>query len=274
MTSLANFHVPSEDEFKLKLHTFFSKHGYAVHEIPCENDKKRADFLLEDGKIRVLLELKIKGENPEESKSHNEVLDNGKIYEYEESSTRRNRLSALIKKGVSQLSETPEPADFRLLWLHGAGRYAKHHAKRFTATLYGSRRVVPVNKPFDVRHCYYFEDSDFFRHREILAGAIVSSGRDCQLCINDLYLHTATFRDSSFRQIFGQGYCDPIELEKADKAYIVDSNIDRCNKDEVRKYLATKYACSNFLDLDISLDRFSIRSDSPLITGARRLAID
>lgn len=266
MASRIDSYVPSENEFKEKLRTFFSRRGYAVHEIPRADKDERADFLLKDETVRVLLELKIKEEDPEESRKRNEALDSGKVYEYSDPSTRRNRLSALVKKGVSQLLNTPESADFHLLWLHGAGRYAEHHAKRFTTTLYGSRLVVPKNKPFDVRWCYYFENSDFFRYREILAGAIVSSSKNCQLCINDLYSHAASFRNSSFRRIFKQGYCDPIELEQNNQAYIVNSNIDRCDKSAVLTYLGNKYACDSFLDLDIPLNRFSIQSDSPLIT--------
>ena len=268
MTSRVSFQVPSEDEFREKLQRFFSKHGYVAHGVPRDDDGERADLLIENGLVRVLLELKIKGEDEDEDKRRGEILDSGEIYEYGDPSTRRNRLSALIKKGVSQLRNTPETADFHLLWLHGAGRYAEHHAKRFVSTLYGSHLVLPTNRPLDVRQCYYFEDSEFFRHRETLVGVIVSSGKDCQLCINDLCLHAAAFRNSSFRQIFGQGYCDPTELEQNSQAYIVDSNhVDRSDKNSVLMYLRNKYACESFIDIDIPINRFEILGNSSLTRG-------
>ena len=260
-------YVPTEAEFKAKLQKFFSEHSYIVHDIFRENDSKRADFLLEDESVRVLLELKIKEDNPDEGRERDKVLNSGGIYEYSESSGRRNRLSALIKKGVSQLLSTPEHADFKLLWLHDAGRYAEHHFDRFKATLYGSRLVVPRNRPSDYKICFYFEDSDFFRYRNVLAGAIISHHGDCQLCINDLYLHADLFRHSSFCKVFKQGHCDPRELEENDQAYIVSPNVNRRNKSEVLAHLSEKYDCDNFLDLNMRLNRSSIRDSSSLLNN-------
>ncbi len=171
-----SIHVPSEDEMKDTLREFFQKNGFAVEDIP-ESNGKRADFLICDHSTKALLELKIKGEDEMELSERNGILDSGEVYIRSESSLRRNRLSGLIKKGVSQLMETPLENDFRILWLHGAERYGEHHETRMVATLYGRRFLVHTEKKRKDKWCYYFDNSEFYRYREQLTAAVLTESQ-------------------------------------------------------------------------------------------------
>jgi hypothetical protein len=244
--------IPTEKEFRGTLSGFFTSHGFRVDDISEHDNEERADQLIYDQSVRVLLELKIKGEDEGEVAGRDSVLDSGGIHRRAESSLRRNRMSALIAKGVSQLIHTPIAADFNVLWLHGAGRYADHHQMRFIATLYGRRWVIQV-KGSDHRYCYYFDDSDFFRHRAMLAAAIVSCGEECQLCINDLHPNAEKFRHSSFRALFGDAYIDPPELEARGDAYIAPANVSREDQAVMLNAVAKKYNVERLVDFDPTL---------------------
>jgi hypothetical protein len=159
----------------------------------------------------------------------------------------------LIKKGVSQLNETPVPSDFKILWLHAAGRYGEHNETRFVATLYGRRFLVHTEKERDNRWCYYFDHSEFFRHRESLTAAVVSCEGRCQLCINDLNPGAEKFRNSAFRKIFDVGYVDPREEEANGEAYIVGGAVERSDGLAARAFVAKKYDCGAVQDLDMAL---------------------
>lgn len=247
-----SLHVPTEDEMRNTIRGFFHELPFQIEDIP-EGDEERADFLINDGDNKVLLELKIKGEDCNEVKERREVLSAGEVYLRSESSLRRNRLSGLIRKGVSQLIKTPNDARFKILWLHAAGVYGENHEKRLVSTLFGRRFLIHTQKRLEDRWCYYFDNSDFFQHRANLTAAIVSFNGRCQLCINNLSPDYDAFRNSRFRLAFDDGYIDPAEFETRGAAYIVDGEIDRSNESAVRNYISNKYDCGTILDLDLKL---------------------
>jgi len=249
--------VPSEEQMKETLRGFFRDSGFSVEDIE-ETDVERADFLIANDSETTILELKIKGEDEEELADRREVLDSGSVYSRSESSLRRNRMSGLVKKGVSQLVETPGNADFRILWLHGAGRYGEHHETRWAATLYGRRLLIHTEDEHDDRYCYYFDNSEFFRHREVLTAAVVSFEGRCQLCINDLHPNADAFRESSFRKLFDEGYVDPVEFEQKGDAYVVDGTVDRRDEMAVTRFIIDKYKCGMVQSLDLALQSVEV----------------
>jgi hypothetical protein len=168
--------VPTENEFKETLRRFFSNNDFAVSDIPNVPNDERADFFLDDGSSRILLELKIKGDDSDETQTRSGILETGNVYQRSESSLRRNRISALIKKAASQLQKTPLEADFRVVWFHCAGRYGQNHETRSVATLYGRRMLIHTEKKLKDCWGYYFDNSDFFyfsRHFVCLCGLVV-----------------------------------------------------------------------------------------------------
>jgi hypothetical protein len=239
--------VPSENEFRDVTSEWFRSRGFRIEKVSEDGDEERADMLIFDDSVRVLLELKIKAENEAEADERDSVLNSGGIHRYSESSLRRNRMSALISKAVSQLMTTPIERDFNVLWLHGAGRYADHHGTRFIASLYGRRWLIAVSEQGG-RYCYYFDNSDFFRHRMALCAAIVSWGDEGLLCINDLHADASRFGESSFRAIFGKSCIDPPRAESNGEAYIAPADAERGNVDAMLKAVATKYNVPRLID--------------------------
>ena len=244
--------IPSEQEFRETTREWFGSQGFRVQDISEQGNEERADMLVFDESVRVLLELKIKGENEVEAEERSSVLSSGSIHRYSEFSLRRNRMSALISKAVSQLIETPVERDFNVLWLHGAGRYADHHGTRFIASLFGRRWLIAASGQ-DGRYCYYFDNSDFFRHRTELCAAIVSWGDEALLCVNDLHPSIDTFRQSSFRSIFGECCIDPPKAESIGEAYIAPADAPRGNVDAMLQAVATKYNVARLIDFSPTL---------------------
>lgn len=244
--------IPTEKEFRDTIRGWLTSHGFQVEGIPEEPDEERADQLVHDASVRVVLEVKIKAENEVEAAARDSFLDHGGVHRYSESSLRRNRMSALISKGVSQLITTPLERDFNVLWLHGAGRYADHHGTRFIASLYGRRWLIPIPGQ-DGRYCYYFDNSDFFHHRADLSAAVVSWGDEGLLCINDLHPAADSFRQSSFRAVFGDSCIDPPKAESAGEAYIAPPDGPRGDVDAMLKAVAMKYNVTRVIDFSPTL---------------------
>ena len=244
--------IPTEKEFRETIGDWFTSHGFQVENVSEDDNEERADQLICDDSVRVLLELKMKAENDQEVATRDCSLDRGEVHRHSESSLRRNRMSALIAKGVSQLTQTPIQRDFNVLWLHGAGRYSDHHGTRFIATLYGRRWLIPIPGQ-DGRYCYYFDNSDFFRHQAELSAAIVSWEEEGLLCVNDLHPAVDAFRESSFRALFGDCCIDPPEAEAAGQAYIAPADATRGDTDAMLKAVAEKYNITRLIDFSPTL---------------------
>lgn len=239
--------IPTEKEFRQAIREWCCSNSFRVDDVSEDGNEERADMMIFDDSVRVLTELKIKGENEVEVEERESILSSGGVHRYSESSLRRNRMSALISKGVSQLITTPIERDFNVLWLHGAGRYADHHGTRFISSLYGRRWLISVSGN-QGRYCYYFDDSDFFQHRGDLSAAAVSWGEEALLCINDLHPTADEFRCCSFCAVFGECCIDPPRAELAGEAYIAPVDAPRGNVDETLKAVATKYNVGRLID--------------------------
>ncbi len=61
------------------------------------------------------------------------------------------------------------------------------------------------------RPCYFYRNSDFFRYRNILDAAIVSTLNKVELCFNPFSLKGSEFKYSKFALTFKDSICDPIK---------------------------------------------------------------
>jgi hypothetical protein len=245
--------IVTESAFKEFIRTTFEHTGFSVTSIPESPTEKTADLHIADGSCSALLELKIKGDSDELVRKRDEILDSGEVFLHSESSLRRNTLSGLISQGVDQLVETANyDHDYKILWLHSAGLNAEHNDNRFHATLYGARDIIHIEDNIDeTRVCYYFDYSDFYRYRDVLDAAVLSSNEEAKFCINDLSPRADDLRNSSIRQIFRGGYCDPFEFEKEGIAYRLTTDFDRSVKGSALQEIRKKYKCGRVLDLDM-----------------------
>ena len=199
------------------------------------------DFIVKDGFVSYLIELKSKFPEFEKLKDRNERLNRGEIVEEETKLNYENKLSGKIKKAVSQLnSYTEEKVDYKLVWLHAQGYLPDLQYQQFEITLYGKVDIANLMTQ-KVMPCYYYMESEFFYRRNEIDGAIISTSKGGKFCLNTFSKRYSALKKSVLCAKFGRAVCDPFEEEIQGKAYILDCDEDRRNESGVLKFLQNKY---------------------------------
>jgi hypothetical protein len=224
---------------------FFENLGYKVKKITETNDKS-PDFWIRDDTYSYILELKTKFPSREEIERRKRVLYTGAIHTVHETVIGKNTLSSIIKTAKDQLNSLREENALRIVWLLATGYLAEPRMLQFEATLYGIAPIVSSERTGD---CYFFYNSDFYRFREILDGAIVSTESQAKFLLNPLSPRYERIKGSSLTKHFGKSVVDPIELERFGKAFLVDSQVGRGDKDAVLCYLRQKYGSEDLMNL-------------------------
>jgi hypothetical protein len=224
----------------------FEGFGYHVEKI-AETSEETPDFLISDDTFSYVLELKTKSPSEAESEERRRLLDAGQIHNLHESIIRKNRLSGIIKKAKDQL-ESHDERDLRLVWLLATGYLAKPRMLQFEATLYGLAPLIggPNERTGD---CFFFYNSEFFRYRHVLDAAILSTESEMRLLLNPLSPRYEEMKSSSLPKHLGKAVVDPPELDKTGKAFLVDSDVDRNDKEAVLGYLREKYQSPDLMAL-------------------------
>jgi len=227
---------------------YFETLGYHVEKIP-EGKLKSPDYLITDNHSIFILELKTKFPRPEEIRNRDQVLTSGKIFKIDEEIERKNILSGIIRKAGKQLHQSDEKNYIRIVWLSSTDYLAELRMEQFVASLYGLTTIVYTQEKDKATVCYFFHNSDFFMNRFSIDGAIVSTESQAKLLLNPLSPRYQNLKQSSLPQHFANDLVDPIELEKAGKAFIVDSDINRSDIDSLLHYLCEKYKIENAKNL-------------------------
>jgi hypothetical protein len=231
--------------------------GFDVERIPTA-DEERADWLVKHGSFAMLVEEKTKIDDPSTLARRREALDRGELFPSHAPIKPDNGLARITRKAVKQIAATAPhvPHDFRVVWFTAAGR--NHEAKRmqYIATLYGSTNIFQLGQS-RLKRCYFFRNSDFFRHREALDGAVVAEiegdNISARLCMNSLSPRYERFRECALRASFGTAIVDPREDERNGEAYVADCELDRTQSTGVLQFLQSKYGVENLMDMDMSL---------------------
>lgn len=214
--------------------------GFKVQKIE-ESKIKTPDFLCSKDNQNYLIELKTKFPNPELKSKRNETLKSGNLFDDISPIIRKKYLSRIIQNSTKQL-KSPQNLDnpYRIVWLHCEGFNALTHFNQYKSSLYGLMKIFPLeqNHLYD---CYYFGNSDFYKYKEILDGAIISYPDNLLICVNNLSMRYNDFKNSSFIKSFKDRHLDPINEEKKGIALIVDNAVDRSKPDLVIKFLEDKY---------------------------------
>jgi hypothetical protein len=220
--------------------------------------KEESDWLAELDGCRLLIEEKMKFDDPAAQVKRNATLAAGQVHGATIPLTHNNRISGIVRKAAGQLSSTGIDIqhDLRILWFTGVdfNGEAKHY--QFMSTLYGSTRIFELDRP-QMRECYFFRNSDFFRYREQLDGAVAAylNGNTVtmKLCLNPYSPNWQALRDSPYAKQFKLGLIDPIAEEEAGEAYISDTDIPRSDESAVLKYLEQKYGLTKALNMDMNM---------------------
>lgn len=226
--------------------------------------KEESDWLAELDGCRLLIEEKMKFDDPADQVARNAALAAGQIHGTTMPLAHNNRISGIVRKAAGQLSSTGIDVqhDLKILWFTGVdfNGEAKHY--QFMSTLYGSTRIFELDRP-QMRQCYFFRNSDFFRFREQLDGAVAAflNGNTVtvKLCLNPYSLNWQALRDSPYAKQFKLGLIDPIAEEAANEAYIADTDIPRNDEYAVLGYLEQKYGLKKAMNMDMSMASAAVR---------------
>jgi len=232
----------NESHVKSTIRSILEGYGFQVDDIPKHKDRKTPDFEVSGNGMKYTIELKVKGDDPEEVLREAEILSHGEVFGKSVPVGYRNRLAAIVRDGVKQLQEyDPHGNSLRILWLHCGGQDPELQYNRSHATLFGTESLVSLDNSSTFT-CYYFHDSSFFSHRTILDGVIITFEDKAQLCINTLSPRVDQFRISELVQKMAGGLCDPDTLHgKEQRVMIADCDTERKHTDDVLKYLQKKY---------------------------------
>lgn len=216
--------------------------GFSVVALQEREGVKTPDLLVMKAGERFLFEIKSKGDDEEEFARQRNRSAAGEVGVWSEPWAPRNTISKVIREGAQQLAVFPaDEYDYSLLWLHAEGRYPESQFQQFAHTLFGLTRVFSLqDSKFDYE-CYYFHDSAFFRLREILDAAIISTQNKAQLCLNTYSPRAEALRESTLVRALKGGIHDPDALASQGKAIIADCNINRRDSSGVIRFLQEKY---------------------------------
>jgi hypothetical protein len=228
--------------------------GVSLSAIP-PSSKEESDFLASFGECTVLIEEKTKFDDPALLTKRADCLSKGEIHTSSTPLVRDNRLSGIIAKAANQLRSSSErPHSFRLLWFTGTGVNSEAKFHQFIATIYGTTNIIEMNAQ-GYRRCYFFRNSDFYNHADVLDGAVAAyvSGASItvKLCLNPLSPNCKSLRGSPVAAVFGSAVEDPESLETQGTAFIVDGDIDRWDEGALLGFLQTKYGTAPLMKIDL-----------------------
>ena len=229
---------------------YFEHLGYAVERID-EGAEETPDFFIYDDSMSFVAELKTKFPSDTEISQRRRILDSGNIHNIQEQIVRKNTLSGITRHAVEQLKKYGPQDLIRIAFLLTTGHLAEPRFHQFVATLYGSTTIVEPSKS-SARECFFFYNSDFYRHRNILDGAIVSTESMHALLLNPHSPRAARLKQSTLCDRFDGGVIDPIKIESQGKAYIVDGDVDRGDEEAVIAYLKEKYHTELLTKIDMN----------------------
>lgn len=251
--------------------------GFSVEKLPesTESGKKMPDFLVRYGSARALVEAKLKVDDPDEATKREKVLDTGEVYVSNHVLGRDETLSGIVGNGAKQLkSDTGVEADFKVLFFLMDCINAHVVSEQLVDTLYGRTRVIEYSKPTQTKPCYFYRNSDFYRRQEIDAAIVghvqTHDGKEVSLKIylNPYSPRYEKLKASEFLLPFRQAVLDPIDEEKAGRAYIPDAKVERKEReftkafplyDPVLHHLAEKYKTAPLVRFDPNASELAIR---------------
>ncbi|HDR9473293.1 hypothetical protein [Burkholderia multivorans] len=251
--------------------------GFEVEKLPVstENGKKMPDFLVRYGATSALVEAKLKGDDPDEASRRAETLNEGEVYASDHVMGRDETLSGVVRHGEKQLkADTGIESDFKVLFVLVDCINARVVGEQLVDTLYGRTTVIELGKALQPKFCYFYRNSDFFRRQEIDAAIVAHvqaphGNARLKICLNPYSSRYQQLKASDFLLPFEQAVLDPIDEEKAGRAYIPDDDVERREQeftrafplyDPVLHHIAKKYKTGLLTRGDFNAPEFAVRS--------------
>ncbi len=221
------------------INIFEKEFGYRVKKIR-QSDEKTPDFFVEGYGECFLIELKSKLDDESTVQNLQKVLEQGEIAEFSDSIERKNNISKRINYASKQLTSIYKNVDYRMIWLMATDGNQQMKKAQFKASLYGNVVIADLDLS-QTCPCYYFGFNDFYRTRNVIDAALISTLEEGELCLNTYSPKYHKIKKSALVQKFGNACCDPFIEEKTNKAMLVDTDIDRRDERAILKYLKKKY---------------------------------
>ena len=232
--------------------SFLKEQKLSVTEIPRAIGKT-PDLLVDSGTSgATLLEIKSKADDPDEMHELANRLAEGRVVEHSKPTTRWNRLDAILRQGVAQMTTHDPGREFHhIIWFHCTGLDATAAELRLFATLYGTRNLVSTRIK-NVIIAYYFSYNAFFRHRESLDGVIISKGAKAGLYLNSFSSRLAVVQGSPIARPFGDAFF-PEKYTDSPNVMICDPAAPRGDEPAMLEFLRNKYAVDHLQIMDMGL---------------------
>lgn len=211
-----------------------------------EGCDKRPDFFVRDEHDGYFVELKTKNESPERSRIRQENLLNGHFSIDSLGLRATAAYRSILKKSSKQLTALAhcEPEPLRIPWLLCLGQQACADVDRFTNSLIGTAYVADFAEDGEARPCHFFYESIFFKYRDSIDAAIISSKFRISMWINPYSARYLRAKSCGLAGILATGLNDPYSLENAGEAWVADMIVDRKNESAILDAVVKKYGLS------------------------------
>ena len=220
---------------------------FQVEKIP-EGHNRTADFILSDGILEYLIELKTRRRRVDDKNQRRDQLASRVYSETAKRIERNSNVSKLLSEAIKQIESTTEHSSaLRLVFFLLRDFDAEERWQNIITGIYGIRHLVDNEKHSKIRKCYYFSESDFYRYRNRLDGVILFNlhQNQAQLCLNDHSPKYSALKSSALAKGFNGAVIDPLEFESQGKILITDGAVNRADESNVISFLRKKYNLSS-----------------------------
>lgn len=235
----------SEDDFTLGAIELLERFGVRAARVPTEASARTPDLRGAGGPDLYAIELKQRDSDrvlsalPEAEPAAIQKLVPFGL-------TRDRAVQSIIREGVHQLRRELETT-FRLIWVHCEGFDSESDQVQVQNSLLGSEYLLDRGEGGRAYLCHFYGESDFWRYRADLDGAIVSRQVDYHNVNFSFLLNPHSPRLDRLRastiatSIGGNAMVDVREEEAAGTCLIADCDTARTDSSAVLAYVGEKY---------------------------------
>ena len=233
--------------------------GCTVEKIPESRVKgeKRPDFYAILGGDNYIIEQKTKDISEEALEKMRAKMDEKGVISEAIPMERQTRYSRRIKDSVEQLQACKKEG-FKISWFHNVGIEASNHKDNFKYALYGIQILSDFTPSGTARECFFFNQSDFYRYRDVIDAAIVAVDNgetaELEMYLNPLSKNYKTIKDSALCKIFiDKGVMvDPLMLDEQGDIFYADEKAGN-NSDEIIENMKKKYGCKQLVSIPMQI---------------------
>jgi hypothetical protein len=219
--------------------TVLEELGFSVRKLPEESALgKRADFIVKLDQHTLLVEAKLRKDEPAELERMEKELAENKIYGSNHQLGNNNALSSNIRDAVAQLkAEQEEPHDYKVLLYLAACLNAHVVCEQIMDTLYGTTtiwRKTPSVPSLREIPCYFYRENEFHPAKSLDAAIVGFKSGDSWalfLCLNPFSNRFNEIHTSALARMFDGRIVDPIAEEAQGRALIPDHDAPRPSKE-------------------------------------------